>query len=194
MSETIATTTTPRPPRQPDCRLTDQQLADLITRERPYKVFDGNSLFVLVTPSGQRSWRWRYYIRGRGKVLLLGSYIQMMARCNHPADRIESARVQTAAHKNSRLVMRPAKGLLIEKLGLVSQGRVERISEWIRQHGDYAQLQITLNDILGRLAFGVKAENSSKLLTNLAAPSDSRGRGRTSNGKRALTTSGPWTT
>lgn len=37
-------------------------------------MFDGNSLFVLVTPSGQRSWRWRYYIRGREKVLLLGSY------------------------------------------------------------------------------------------------------------------------
>jgi hypothetical protein len=73
MSETTATTTSRRP-RQPDCRLTDQQLADLITRERPYKVFDGNSLFVLVTPSGQRSWRWRYYIRGREKVLLLGSY------------------------------------------------------------------------------------------------------------------------
>ncbi|HYD77532.1 tyrosine-type recombinase/integrase [Ramlibacter sp.] len=74
MSETTATTTTQRRPRQPDCRLTDQQLADLITRDRPYKVFDGNSLFVLVTPSGQRSWRWRYYIRGREKVLLLGSY------------------------------------------------------------------------------------------------------------------------
>lgn len=44
MSETTATTTTQRRPRQPDCRLTGQQLADLITRERPYKVFDGNSL------------------------------------------------------------------------------------------------------------------------------------------------------
>ena len=53
-------TTTLSRPRQADCRLTDQQLADLIARERPYKVFDGNSLFVLVTPSGQRSWRWRY--------------------------------------------------------------------------------------------------------------------------------------
>lgn len=67
-------TTTLRRPRQADGRLTDQQLADLVTQERPYKIFDGNSLFVLVTPSGQRSWRWRYYIRGREKVLLLGSY------------------------------------------------------------------------------------------------------------------------
>lgn len=55
-------------------RLTEQRLAELVTGERPYKVFDGNSLFVLVAPTGLRSWRWRYYIRGREKVLLLGSY------------------------------------------------------------------------------------------------------------------------
>jgi integrase len=71
MSEPI---TSNRKPRQADGRLTDEQLANLITRERPYKVFDGNSLFVLVAPTGLRSWRWRYYIRGREKVLLLGSY------------------------------------------------------------------------------------------------------------------------
>ena len=67
-------TTTLREGRQLDGRLTAQQLAELVTRERQYKVFDGNSLFVLVMPSGLRSWRWRYYIRGREKVLLLGSY------------------------------------------------------------------------------------------------------------------------
>jgi hypothetical protein len=71
MSEPI---TSNRKPRQADGRLTDEQLANLITRERPYKVFDGNSLFVLVAQTGLRSWRWRYYIRGREKVLLLGSY------------------------------------------------------------------------------------------------------------------------
>jgi hypothetical protein len=71
MSENSAA---PRRTRQPDSRLTEQNLADLVTRERPYKVFDGNSLFVLVAPTGLRSWRWRYYMRGREKVLLLGSY------------------------------------------------------------------------------------------------------------------------
>lgn len=44
--------TTHRQPRQIDGRLTERQLAELTTGERPYKVFDGNSLFVLVTPTG----------------------------------------------------------------------------------------------------------------------------------------------
>jgi integrase len=37
-------------------------------------VADGNSLFVLVAPTGLRAWRWRYYFAGREKVLPLGSY------------------------------------------------------------------------------------------------------------------------
>jgi integrase len=32
---------------------------------------------VLVSPTGLRSWRWRYYIRGREKLLLIGSYPQV---------------------------------------------------------------------------------------------------------------------
>jgi len=55
-------------------RLTDLQLRNLTTRERPYKVADGNSLFVLVAPTGLRAWRWRYYFAGKEKILPLGSY------------------------------------------------------------------------------------------------------------------------
>jgi hypothetical protein len=69
--------TSPRRTRRLDHELTEEQLANLVTRERPYKVSDGNSLFMLVAPTGLRSWRWRYYIRGREKVLLLGSYPQI---------------------------------------------------------------------------------------------------------------------
>jgi integrase len=70
-------TTSERRVRRLDRQLTDEQLKNLVTRERPYKVADGNSLFVLVSRTGLRSWRWRYYVRGREKVLLLGSYPQV---------------------------------------------------------------------------------------------------------------------
>jgi hypothetical protein len=50
------------------------QLRNLVTRERPYKVTDGNSLFVLVSPSGSRAWRWKYLFAGKEKVLPLGIY------------------------------------------------------------------------------------------------------------------------
>lgn len=43
-------------------------------RERPYKVFDERGLFMLVTPSGGRLWRFRYRLRGVEKLLTLGAY------------------------------------------------------------------------------------------------------------------------
>jgi integrase len=43
-------------------------------RERPYKVFDERGLFMLVTPSGSRLWRFRYRHRGVEKLLALGAY------------------------------------------------------------------------------------------------------------------------
>lgn len=43
-------------------------------REHPYKVFDERGLFMLVTPSGGRLWRFRYRHRGVEKLLALGAY------------------------------------------------------------------------------------------------------------------------
>jgi hypothetical protein len=38
-------------------RLTDLQMRNLVTRDRQYKGSDGNSLYVLVSPTGSRAWR-----------------------------------------------------------------------------------------------------------------------------------------
>ena len=43
-------------------------------KERPYKVFDERGLFMLVTPTGGRLWRFRYRRRGVEKLLALGQY------------------------------------------------------------------------------------------------------------------------
>ena len=92
----------------------------------------------------------------------------MMARFNYPADRVESNRLQLAAHSANRMVMRSPQGFKVAKLTVISQGRVERIADWIRDHGDYAQLDIALGDILGRLVFGVKADKFEQALDELS--------------------------
>jgi integrase len=43
-------------------------------KERPYKVFDERGLFMLVTPTGGRLWRFRYRHRGLEKLLALGQH------------------------------------------------------------------------------------------------------------------------
>jgi replicative superfamily II helicase len=91
-------------------------------------------------------------------------HLQTMARYYYRANRTESQRLQIAAHKTNRLLLKPPSGVTVAQLTIVSQGRMERIVEWIRQFGDYGQLEIALSDILSRLVFGTKAEKFEQAL------------------------------
>jgi hypothetical protein len=42
--------------------------------EKSYKLFDERGLFMLVTPTGGRLWRFRYGHGGAEKLLALGAY------------------------------------------------------------------------------------------------------------------------
>lgn len=95
-------------------------------------------------------------------------YLQEMARYNYLFDRTESQRLQIAAHKGNHLLLKPASGVTITKLTVVSQGRVERIANWVREFTDYTQLDVYLSDILGSLVFGTKAEKMERALDELS--------------------------
>ncbi|MDX3986742.1 MAG: Arm DNA-binding domain-containing protein, partial [Achromobacter sp.] len=41
-------------------RLTDSAIRTARATERPIKLFDGNGLFLYVTPSGGRRWHFKY--------------------------------------------------------------------------------------------------------------------------------------
>lgn len=97
-----------------------------------------------------------------------GWYLQEMARYNYRANRPESQRLQAAAHKENRLLLKPASGVTVARLTLVSQGRMERIAKWIQQFEDYAQLDIALSDILSRLVFGTKADKFEQALDEVS--------------------------
>lgn len=43
-------------------------------KEKPYKLHDERGLYLLVTPTGARSWRFKYRVEGREKLLTLGLY------------------------------------------------------------------------------------------------------------------------
>jgi len=62
-----------------------------------------------------------------------GWYLQEMARYHFQADRQESQRLQVAAHENNPKLLKPPSGVTVAKLIIVSQGRVERIAEWVRE-------------------------------------------------------------
>lgn len=95
-------------------------------------------------------------------------YLQEMARYQYRVNRPESQRLQIAAHNGNRLLLKPASGVTVAKLTIVSQGRMERIKNWVRQFADYSQLDVALSDILNRLVFLTKADKFEHALDELS--------------------------
>jgi replicative superfamily II helicase len=95
-------------------------------------------------------------------------YTQEMARYYYRAARADSRQKQVAAYNKNRLLLRPTEGVTVAKLTVVSQGRMERIIEWVAQHDTYEQLDVALSEILGRLVFGVKADKFEQALDELS--------------------------
>ena len=54
--------------------LTDAKVRNLKPKERSYKTTDYGGLYVLTNPSGSKLWRFKYRIRGKEKLLSIGSY------------------------------------------------------------------------------------------------------------------------
>jgi integrase len=54
--------------------LSEVKIRNAKPRENEYKLFDGNGLFLLVTPSGGKLWRLRYQFEKKEKKLVLGTY------------------------------------------------------------------------------------------------------------------------
>lgn len=97
-----------------------------------------------------------------------GWYLQEIARYQYRGNRTESRRLQLAAHKANRLLLKPPEGVTVAKLTVVSQGRIERIAAWVGNFDSYEQLDIAVSEILGRLAFGVKADKFEQALDEIS--------------------------
>ncbi|HIM01098.1 MAG TPA: DUF4102 domain-containing protein [Myxococcales bacterium] len=60
--------------------LTDAQCRGAKRQRKAYKLTDSDGLFMYVTQTGHRSWRYRYRIAGKQKQVVLGSYPEMSLR------------------------------------------------------------------------------------------------------------------
>lgn len=97
-----------------------------------------------------------------------GWYLQEMARYHYQSNRPESQRLQVAAHKSNRLLLKPPSGVTVAKLTVLSQGRIERIAKWVSGFGSYSDLDVSVSDILGRLVLGTKADKFEQALDELS--------------------------
>ena len=54
--------------------LNDRQIRNAKPAAKPYKLADGGGLYLAVTPAGGKSWRLKYRIDGKEKLLTIGKY------------------------------------------------------------------------------------------------------------------------
>jgi integrase len=54
--------------------LSDAKARNAKPRTKPYKIADGEGLFLLISPSGGKYWRLKYFFAGKEKLLALGVY------------------------------------------------------------------------------------------------------------------------
>ncbi len=54
--------------------LSDAKVRNAKPRKKPYKIADGEGLFLVVMPTGSKYWRLRYFFAGKERLLALGVY------------------------------------------------------------------------------------------------------------------------
>ncbi|QJW98461.1 hypothetical protein FTUN_6051 [Frigoriglobus tundricola] len=54
--------------------LSDAKARNAKPRTKPYKIADGEGLFLFITPSGSKYWRLKYFFADKEKLLALGVY------------------------------------------------------------------------------------------------------------------------
>lgn len=66
--------------------LSDVAVRTLRPRERAYKVYDHDGLFLRVNPSGSKLWRWLYRFDQKEKLMALGEYpaVTLVEARDHP--------------------------------------------------------------------------------------------------------------
>ena len=58
-------------------KLSDITCKTAKAKEKPYKIFDGGGLYLLVSPKGHKAWKLKYRYYGKDKKLSLGTYPQI---------------------------------------------------------------------------------------------------------------------
>ena len=66
------------------------------------------------------------------------------------------------------MLLKPKEGMEITTISSLGLKRIENLVNWIRSHGDFEELILTVDSILSNLRFGVRADHFEQALDNLA--------------------------
>ena len=108
--------------------LTDAKIRNAKPQAKPYKITDGEGMFLLVAPSGSKYWRLKYHFAGKEKLLAMGVYPEVSL--GDARECRAQARKALAAGKDPGEAKKEAKRLSVLK----SENAFEVVArEWYEQ-------------------------------------------------------------
>ena len=144
--------------------LSDAKIRNAKPKTKPYKLTDGEGMFVLVHPNGGKYWRIKYRFGGRERILAIGVYPDVDIA--DARERRTQARKALAAGNDPGEIKKEAKRVAILK----GENSFETIArEWYEQHKhewvtNYAQKMIT------RLETHIFPKLGSRPVADIKAP------------------------
>ena len=170
--------------------LSDAKVRNSKPKIKPYKISDGEGMFLLITPSGSKYWRLKYFFAGREKLLALGVYPEISL--SDARERRIQARKTLAAGGDPGEVKKASKRQVVlnveNSFELVAREWFEkRRKEWAAN---------TVKTILNRLENDIFPKLGKRPVAEITAPEvlsmlrAIEGRGALDMAKRAMQTSG----
>jgi len=86
----------------------------------------------------------------------------------YPLSKARSNELQVAAHRYNRYLLKPKDGMVFSKITILSQKRIENICTYVKGFCSFDELSLAIEDMLGKLHFGVRADTFEKALNDLA--------------------------
>jgi integrase len=120
----------------PQC-LSDAAVRNAKSKSTPYKMSDGEGLFLLVTPSGGKYWRLKYFFAAKEKLLALGVYPEVSL--SDARERRIQARKVLAAGQDPGELKKDAKRVLNQKHAntfevIAREWHTNRLPKWGPEH------------------------------------------------------------
>jgi integrase len=148
--------------------LTDIKVRNARPRDKAFKIFDSDGLFLFVTPSGSKLWRVKYRFGGKEKLLALGAF------GGSPNITLKAARIE---RDDARALLRknidPGKARKAEKLAAAVAATIETFtdvaSEYFALHSQKISATTKVRDerILKKLT---KSTIGSRALREIETP------------------------
>lgn len=143
--------------------LSDAKVRNAKRLSKPYKISDGEGLFLLVSTSGSKYWRFKYSYSGKEKLLAFGVYPEVSL--SDARERRAQARKALAAGTDPSEVKKQAKRLAILK----ADNNFESIAREWHNNKQHAWAPKYATDVLTRLEADIFPKLGSRPITDIVA-------------------------